>query len=93
MDAREWYRWCPVWRLWASGRVVVVAAGVVWVERRLRGLFAVFPALLAWVEYDAKIGSGTTKIVTKWAKMASFVKICEKIAFILNFFVEMFGLC
>ena len=93
MDAREWYRWCPVWRLWASGRVVVVAAGVVRVERRLLVLFAVFPALLAWVEYDAKIGSGTTKIVTKWAKMASFVKICEKIAFILNFFVEMFGLC
>ena len=93
MDAREWYLWCPVWRLWASGRVVVVAAGVVRVERRLRVLFAVFPALLAWVEYDAKIGSGTTKIVTKWAKMASFVKICEKIAFILNFFVEMFGLC
>ena len=86
MDAREWYRWCPVWRLWASGRVVVVAAGVVRVERRLRVLFAVFPALLAWVEYDAKIGSGTTKIVTKWAKMASFVKICEKIAFVFNFF-------
>ena len=93
MDAREWYRWCPVWRLWASGRVVVVAAGVVRVERRLRVLFAVFPALLAWVEYDAKIGSGTTKIVTKWAKMASFVNICEKIAFIFIFFVEMFGLC
>lgn len=93
MDAREWYLWCPVWRLWASGRVVVVAAGVVRVERRLRVLFAVFPALLAWVEYDAKIGSGTTKIVTKWAKMASFVKICEKIAFIFNFFVDMFGLC
>ena len=93
MDAREWYLWCPVWRLWVSGRVVVVAAGVVRVERRLRVLFAVFPALLAWVEYDAKIGSGTTKIVTKWAKMASFVKICEKIAFIFNFFVEMFGLC
>ena len=93
MDAREWYLWCPVWRLWASGRVVVVAAGVVRVERRLRVLFAVFPALLAWVGYEAKIGSGTTKIVTKWAKMASFVKICEKIAFILNFFVEMFGLC
>ena len=86
MDAREWYLWCPVWRLWASGRVVVVAAGVVRVERRLRVLFAVFPALLAWVEYDAKIGSGTTKIVTKWAKMASFVKICEKIAFVFNFF-------
>ena len=93
MDAREWYLWCPVWRLWVSGRVVVVAAGVVRVGRRLRVLFAVFPALLAWVEYDAKIGSGATKIVTKWAKMASFVKICEKIAFILNFFVEMFGLC
>ena len=93
MDAREWYQWCPVWRLWLSGRVVVVAAGVMRGERRLRVLFAVFPALLAWVEYDAKIGSGTTKIVTKWAKMASFVKICEKIAFILNFFVEMFGLC
>ena len=93
MDAREWYRWCPVWRLWVSGRVVVVAAGVMRVERRLRVLFAVFRALLAWVEYEAKIGSGTTKIVTKWAKMASFVKICEKIAFIFNFFVEMFGLC
>ena len=93
MDAREWYLWCPVWRLWASGRVVVVAAGVMRVERRLRVLFAVFPALLAWVEYDAKIGSGATKIVTKWAKTASFVKICEKIAFIFNFFVEMFGLC
>ena len=93
MDAREWYLWCPVWRLWASGRVVVVAAGVVRVERRLRVLFAVFPALLAWVEYGAKIGYRATKIVTKWAKMASFVKICEKIAFILNFFVEMFGLC
>ncbi len=93
MDAREWYLWCPVWRLWASGRVVVVAAGVVRVERRLRVLFAVFPALLAWVEYDAKIGYRATKIVTKWAKMASFVKICEKIAFIFNFFVEMFGLC
>ena len=63
------------------------------VERRLRVLFAVFPALLAWVEYDAKIGSEATKIVTKWAKKASFVKICEKIAFIFNFFVEMFGLC
>ena len=93
MDAREWYRWCPVWRLWASGRVVVVAAGVVRVERRLRVLFAVFPALLAWVGHEGKIGFGATKIVTKWAKMASFVKICEKIAFILNFFVEMFGLC
>ena len=86
MDAREWYRWCPVWRLWASGRVVVVAAGVVRGERRLRVLFAVFPALLAWVEYDAKIGSGANKIATKWAKMAAFVKICEKIAFIFNFF-------
>ena len=86
MDAREWYQWCPVWRLWVSGRVVVVAAGVMRGERRLRVLFAVFPALLAWVEYDAKIGSGTTKIVTKWAKMASFVKICEKIAFVFNFF-------
>ena len=93
MDAWEWYRWCPVWRLWVSGRVVVVAAGVVRVERRLRVLFSVFPALLAWVGYEAKIGSGTTKIVTKWAKTASFVKICEKIAFIFNFFVEMFGLC
>ena len=93
MDAREWYLWCPVWRLWVSGRVVVVAAGVMRGERRLRVLFAVFPALLAWVEYDAKIGSGATEIVTKWAKMASFVKICEKIAFIFNFFVEMFGLC
>ena len=93
MDAREWYLWCPVWRLWVSGRVVVVAAGVVRVERRLRVLFAVFPALLAWVEYDAKIGSGATKIVTKWAGMVSFVKICEKFAFIFNFFVEMFGLC
>ena len=72
---------------------MVVAVGVMRVERRLRVLFAVFPALLAWVEYDAKIGSGTTKIVTKWAKMASFVKICEKIAFIFNFFVDMFGLC
>ena len=60
-------------------------------ERRLRVLFAVFPALLAWVGYEAKIGSGATKIVTKWAKMASFVKIYEKIAFNLNFFVEMFG--
>ena len=93
MEAREWYLWCPVWRLWVSGRVVVVAAGVMRGERRLRVLFAVFPALLAWVEYDAKIGFGATKIVTKWAKMASFVKICEKIAFNLNFFVEMFGLC
>ncbi len=69
------------------------AAGVMRGERRLRVLFAVFPALLAWVGYEAKIGSGATKIVTKWAKMASFVKICEKIAFIFNFFVEMFGLC
>ena len=86
MDAREWYLWCPVWRLWVSGRVVVVAAGVMRGERRLRVLFAVFGAVLAWVEYDAKIGSGTTKIVTKWAKMASFVKICEKIAFVFNFF-------
>ena len=93
MDAREWYRWCPVWRLCASGRVVVVAAGVVGVERRLRVLLVVFSALLAWVEYEAKIGSGATKVVTRWAKMASFVKICEKIAFIFNFFVEMFGLC
>ena len=93
MDAREWYLWCPVWRLWVSGRVVVVAAGVVRVGRHLRALFVVFRALLAWVEYEAKIGSGATKIVTKWAKMASFVKICEKIAFIFNFFVEMFGLC
>lgn len=76
-----------------SGRVVVVVAGVVRVGRRLRVLFAVFPALLAWVEYDAKIGSGATKIVTKWAKMASFVKICEKFAFIFNFFIEIFGLC
>ena len=72
---------------------MVVAVGVMRVERRLRVLFAVFPALLAWVEYEAKIGSVTTKIVTKWAKMASFVKICEKIAFIFNFFVDMFGLC
>ena len=93
MEAREWYLWCPVWQLWVSGRVVVVAAGVMRVERHLRVLFAVFPALLAWVEYDAKIGSGATKIATKWAKIASFVKICEKIAFIFNFFVEMFGLC
>ena len=93
MDAREWYRWCPVWRLWVSGRVVVVAVGVMRVERRLRVLFAVFPALLAWVGREGKIGFGATKIVTKWAKMASFVKICEKIAFIFNFFVEMFGLC
>ena len=93
MDAREWYRWCSVWQLWVSGRVVVVAVGVMKVERRLRVLFAVFPALLVWVGYDAKIGSGATKIVTKWAEMASFVKICEKIAFIFNFFVEMFGLC
>lgn len=93
MDAREWYRWCPVWRLWVSGRVVVVAAGVVRVERRLRVLFAVFRALLTWVGYEAKIGSEATKIATKWAKMASFVKICEKIAFIFNFFIEMFGLC
>lgn len=72
---------------------MVVVAGVVRVGRRLRVLFAVFPALLAWVEYDAKIGSGATKIVTKWAKMASFVKICEKFAFIFNFFIEIFGLC
>ena len=93
MDAREWYLWCPVWRLWLSGRVVVVAAGVMRVERRLRVLFAVFPALLAWVGHEGKIGFGATKIVTKWAKTASFVKICEKIAFIFNFFVEMFGLC
>ena len=93
MDAREWYRWCPVWRLWVSGRVVVVAAGVVGVGKRLRVLFAVFSDLLAWVGYEAKIGSGATKIVTRWAKTASFVKICEKIAFIFNFFVEMFGLC
>ena len=78
MDAREWYLWCPVWRLWVSGRVVVVAAGVVRGERRLRVLFAVFPALLVWVGYEAKIGFGATKIVTKRAKMASFVKICEK---------------
>ena len=76
-----------------SGRVVVVAVGVMRVERRLRVLFAVFPALLAWVGYEAKIGFGATKIVTKWAKMAYFVKMCEKIAFNLNFFVEMFGLC
>ena len=62
-------------------------------ERRLRVLFAVFPALLAWVGYEAKIGSGATKIVIKWAEMASFVKICEKNAFIFNFFIEMFGLC
>ena len=67
--------------------------GVMRVERRLRVLFAVFPALLVWVGYEAKIGFGATEIVTKRAKMASFVKICEKIAFILNFFVEMFGLC
>ena len=67
--------------------------GVMRVERRLRVLFAVFPALLVWVGYDAKIGSGATKIATKWAEMASFVKICEKIAFIFNFFIEMFGLC
>ena len=93
MDAREWYLWCPVWQLWVSGRVVVVAVGVMRVERRLRVLFAVFPALLAWVGYEAKIGFGATKIVTKWAEMAYFVKIYEKIAFILNFFVEMFGLC
>lgn len=93
MDAWEWYRWCPVWRLWASARVVVVAAGVVGVGMRLRVLFAVFFDLLAWVGYEAKIGSGATKIVTRWAKMASFVKICEKIAFIFNFFIEMFGLC
>ncbi|OYP76624.1 hypothetical protein CIK94_00405 [Prevotella sp. P4-51] len=57
---------------------MVVAVGVMRVERHLRVLFAVFPALLAWVEYDAKIGYRATKIVTKWAKMASFVKICEK---------------
>ena len=93
MEAREWYLWCPVWRLWVSGRVVVVAAGVMRVGRHLRVLFAVFPALLAWVECDAKIGSGATKIATKWAKIASFVKICEKFAFVFNFFVEMFGLC
>ena len=93
MDAREWYLWCPVWQLWVSGRVVVVAVGVMRVERRLRVLFAVFPALLAWVGYEAKIGFGATKIVTKWAKMAYFVKIYEKIEFNLNFFVEMFGLC
>lgn len=93
MDAWEWYRWCPVWRLWVSGRVVVVAAGVVGVGKRLRVLFAVFPALSAWVGYEAKIGSGATKIAIKWAKMAYFVKICEKIAFIFNFFIEMFGLC
>ena len=93
MDAREWYRWCPVWRLWVSGRVVVVAAGVVGVGKCLRVLFAVFSDLLAWVGYEAKNGFGATKIVTKWAKMAYFVKICEKIAFNLNFFVEMFGLC
>lgn len=78
MDAREWYLWCPVWQLWVSGRVVVVAAGVVRGERRLRVLFAVFPALLAWVGYEAKIGFGATKIVTKWTEMAYFVKICEK---------------
>jgi len=76
-----------------SGRVVVVAAGVMRVERRLRAFFTVFPALLAWVGYDAKIGSEATKIAIKWAEMASFVKICEKNAFIFNFFVEMFGLC
>ena len=70
-----------------------MVAGVVRVGRHLRALFAVFPALLAWVGYEAKIGFGATKIVTKRAKMASFVKICEKIAFIFNFFVEMFGLC
>lgn len=93
MDAREWYRWCPVWQLWVSGRGVVMVAGVVRVGRHLRVLFAVFPALLVWVGYDAKIGSGATKIVTKWAKMASFVKICEKFAFVFNFFIEMFGLC
>ena len=93
MDARECYLWCPVWQLWVSGRVVVVAVGVMRVERRLRVLFAVFPALLVWVGYEAKIGFGATKIATKWAKMASFVKIYEKIAFIFNFFVEMFGLC
>lgn len=93
MDAREWYRWRPVWRLWVSGRVVVVAAGVVRVGKLLRVLLVVFSALLAWVGYEAKIGSGATKIVTRWAKMASFVKICEKIAFIFNFFIEMFGLC
>ena len=67
--------------------------GVMRVERRLRVLFAVFPALWARVGYEANIGSGATKIVTKWAKMSSFVKICEKIAFIFNFFVDMFGLC
>ena len=67
--------------------------GVMSVERRLRVLFAVFPALLVWVGYEAKIGFGATKIVTKRANKASFVKICEKIAFIFNFFVEMFGLC
>ena len=78
MDARECYLWCPVWQLWVSGRVVVAAVGVMRVERRLRVLFAVFPALLAWVGYEAKIGFGATKIVTKWAEMASFVKICEK---------------
>ena len=72
---------------------MVVAAGVVGVGKRLRVLFAVFSDLLAWVGYEAKIGFGATKIVTKWAKMAYFVKICEKIAFNLNFFVEMFGLC
>ena len=65
---------------------MVVAVGVMRVERRLRVLFAVFPALLAWVGREGKIGFGATKIVTKWAKMASFVKICEKIAFVFNFF-------
>ena len=93
MDAREWYRRCPVWQLWVSCRVVVVTVGVMRVERHLRVLFAVFPALLVWVGYEAKIGFGATKIVTKRAKMASFVKIYEKIAFIFNFFIEMFGLC
>ena len=86
MGAREWFLWCPVWQLWVSGRGVGVAVGVMRVERRLRVLFAVFPALLAWVGYEAKIGFGATKIVTKWAEMAYFVKICEKIAFNLNFF-------
>ena len=78
MDAREWYLWCPVWQLWVSGRVVVVAVGVMRVERRLRVLFAVFPALLAWVGYGAKIGFGATKIVTKWAKMACFCQNMRK---------------
>ncbi len=45
MGAREWYLWCPVWQLWVSGRVVVVAEGERRDERRLRVLYADFPAL------------------------------------------------